>query len=378
MAAVLRGEVDDRGRSSAAPAAPAALPGRRAPRPTRPAREEAYERRARQDPRRQHVRRQRRRAATSRRRSTDPTGLFSFDTRFLSKWVLTVNGERLNAAVGRRPPVLRDALLPRARAPGRCTSTRSFGDPPARGRRRLPRGADDPQPRRRSPSTCTVRIEADSDFADLFEVKDALEEEGHVLTSASSDGALRARLPARDLQARDGDLVDRSRAQIDEHGLDVRRSRIEPHGEWTTDLDVVTAMLGGTTGARSRSTAWHASRRAPTWQRDLERGSTTRRALECDWDPLTATYQRSLVDLAALRFSPLTAGRPQPPGRRAAVVHDDVRPRQHLHEPAGAAVHAGAGGDDAARARRSGRARGSTTSATRTRAGSCTRCATAR
>ena len=28
---------------------------------------------------------------------TDPTGLFSFDTRFLSSWVLTVNGERLNA-----------------------------------------------------------------------------------------------------------------------------------------------------------------------------------------------------------------------------------------------------------------------------------------
>ena len=28
---------------------------------------------------------------------TDPTGLFSFDTRFLSRWVLTVNGQRLNA-----------------------------------------------------------------------------------------------------------------------------------------------------------------------------------------------------------------------------------------------------------------------------------------
>src|SRR6516165_7114329 len=28
---------------------------------------------------------------------TDPTGLFSFDTRFLSKWVLTVDGTRLNA-----------------------------------------------------------------------------------------------------------------------------------------------------------------------------------------------------------------------------------------------------------------------------------------
>ena len=27
---------------------------------------------------------------------TDPTGLFSFDTRFLSRWVLTVGGQRLN------------------------------------------------------------------------------------------------------------------------------------------------------------------------------------------------------------------------------------------------------------------------------------------
>src|SRR5262249_6546109 len=30
-------------------------------------------------------------------RADDPTGLFSFDTRFLSKWVLTINGERLTA-----------------------------------------------------------------------------------------------------------------------------------------------------------------------------------------------------------------------------------------------------------------------------------------
>src|SRR5450755_4378807 len=29
--------------------------------------------------------------------STDPTGLFSFDTRFLSKWVLTIDDTRLNA-----------------------------------------------------------------------------------------------------------------------------------------------------------------------------------------------------------------------------------------------------------------------------------------
>src|SRR5262249_13187200 len=34
---------------------------------------------------------------------TDPTGLFSFDTRYLSHWVLTVNGERL-------PPLSTDDL----------------------------------------------------------------------------------------------------------------------------------------------------------------------------------------------------------------------------------------------------------------------------
>ena len=28
---------------------------------------------------------------------TDPTGLFSYDTRFLSRWVLTVDGERLTS-----------------------------------------------------------------------------------------------------------------------------------------------------------------------------------------------------------------------------------------------------------------------------------------
>ena len=44
---------------------------------------------------------------------TDPTGLFSFDTRFLSKWVLTVERRASHVAVGRRPAVLRGAVLPR-------------------------------------------------------------------------------------------------------------------------------------------------------------------------------------------------------------------------------------------------------------------------
>ena len=30
--------------------------------------------------------------------------------------------------------------------------------------------------------------------------------------------------------------------------------------------------------------------------------------LECEWEPLLRSYRRSLVDLAALRFSPISAG----------------------------------------------------------------------
>ena len=43
-------------------------------------------------------------------------------------------------------------------------------------------------------------------------------------------------------------------------------------------------------------------------QTNLERWLAAAPRLECDWEPLRATYRRSLVDLAALRFSPLTAG----------------------------------------------------------------------
>src|SRR5262245_34098455 len=43
-------------------------------------------------------------------------------------------------------------------------------------------------------------------------------------------------------------------------------------------------------------------------QRSLEEWMTEAPRLECDWEPLKSTYRRSLIDLAALRFSPRIAG----------------------------------------------------------------------
>src|SRR6266576_1391907 len=108
---------------------------------------------------------------------TDPTGLFSFDTRFLSKWVLTVNGERLT-------PLSTDDL--------QYFETRFFLVPGTGTvyvdsklsvirRRAVGDGFHEELTilnHDESPVDLKVRIEAASDFADLFEVKDALEKKG--------------------------------------------------------------------------------------------------------------------------------------------------------------------------------------------------------
>ena len=81
---------------------------------------------------------------------TDPTGLFSFDTRFLSKWVLTINGDRLN------PLSVDDMQYFESRfflVPGHRNRLRRrevVGDPAPVGRRRISRGAHRPQSRQRA------------------------------------------------------------------------------------------------------------------------------------------------------------------------------------------------------------------------------------
>ena len=98
------------------------------------------------------------------------------------------------------------------RAPARSTST-----PSCRSSASAPSATASTRSSRSSTTTTkpvdlTVRIEAGCDFADLFEVKDALAEEGEVLGPRRARTA-RARLRARDVQARDGDLgVARRRA----------------------------------------------------------------------------------------------------------------------------------------------------------------------
>ena len=228
--------------------------------------------------------------------ATDPTGLFSFDTRFLSKWVLSVNGQRLNSLstddlhyfearfflVPGTGTVYVDAKLSVIRV-------RAVGDGFHEELSIL--NHDD------KPVELQVRIDAHSDFADLFEVKDALEKKGTYRNRIEPDRLVLGY--ERETYERATLISATKPAEIDEDGLTFQ-VRIEPHGQWTTELQVVTDM--GTLGA-----ALPEIRGRPSMARGLEKWVGKAPQLESSLESLKTTYQRSIVDLAALRFSPALA-----------------------------------------------------------------------
>ena len=80
---------------------------------------------------------------------------------------------------------------------------------------------------------------------------------------------------------------------------------IGPHGTWETELSV-RATAPGFDLAESSVGKGSASKPRQDMARGLDKWLAKAPRLECDDDGLRATYHRSLVDLAALRFSPRT------------------------------------------------------------------------
>jgi len=235
---------------------------------------------------------------------TEPTGLFSFDTRFLSKWTLTIDGQKLNSLsvddlqyfqsrfflVPGTGTVYIDAKMSVIRE-------RSVGDGFHEELTVLNHESE--------PVEVTIRIDAASDFADLFEVKDALKKVGHY-AARIEDGRLHLQY-TRETFKRETVISASAPASVDEHGLTFA-VRLEPHGSWTTDLDVVTTRAGAAGTYATPKYRRGRKQARPNLEGGLERWIGGAPRLECDIGTLTATYKRSLVDLAALRFSPPIAG----------------------------------------------------------------------
>ncbi len=233
---------------------------------------------------------------------SEPLGLFAWDTRFLSRWLLTVDGQRPNVL---STDDLDYFYVQFFLVPGTGTIYVD-SDLSIMRKRAVGNGFHEDVTilnHKDKPVDLKVRIEAAADFADLFEVKDALKKKGEFYHRIESDRLVLGY--RRETFARETLIIPSAKAGIDEHSLSFA-VHIEPHGEWTTSLEVVTVLVGFDEN-HEQTTGGHGDQRARSnMKRSLEKLGEAVPRLSCDWPSLQVTYRQSLIDLAALRFFPIT------------------------------------------------------------------------
>ncbi|MEU1604949.1 amylo-alpha-1,6-glucosidase [Micromonospora matsumotoense] len=235
---------------------------------------------------------------------SEPTGLFSLDMRFLSRWVLTINGERLNALS------YDDLQYYEARfflVPGMATHyvdaklsiirERAVG---GSFREQLTILNHDEKA-----VDLEVRMDAGADFADLFQVKDEiLNKKGELYAEAESD---RLRLGYRRGNFVRETVISSSRpARYDRNGF-AYSVHLEPNEQWNAEIDVQTFAVGPGGRDLRLGVTVHGHERLAL-QHDLEEWIAKAPKVNSEHDKLAAIYRRSLIDLAALRFAPLSLG----------------------------------------------------------------------
>ncbi|MEU2664561.1 glycogen debranching N-terminal domain-containing protein [Micromonospora sp. NPDC007220] len=235
---------------------------------------------------------------------SEPTGFFSLDTRFLSTWVLTVNGDRLT------PLSYDDLQYYEARfflVPGMATH---YVDAKLSIVRERAVGGSFRETltilnHDEKPIDLEIRMEAASDFADLFQVKDEiLNKKGEIYTEVESD---RLRLGYRRGNFIRETLISASPApRYDRKGF-AYSIHLQPNEQWKSEIDVKTmAVSPGGRDLRMGLRAHTTERLA--LQHDLEEWIARAPKVNSQHDRVASTYRRSLIDLAALRFSPLSLG----------------------------------------------------------------------
>ncbi len=143
-----------------------------------------------------------------------------------------------------------------------------------------------------------LHLSADADFADLFEVKDALKKKGELYREVR-DGSLVLGYRREDF-VRETEISSSETATLAEQGLSFN-IEIPPHGEWQTCLDV---MPHADTTPRPKHGHGSIHKPLPNMKLSLHEWLEEAPKLESSWDKLGHIYWRSMVDLAALRFYP--------------------------------------------------------------------------
>jgi glycogen debranching enzyme len=228
---------------------------------------------------------------------TDTHGLFRRDTRHISKWVLTVDGKRLN-------PLSTDDLEYFSAqfflVPGTGTVYVDSKLSVVR-RRAVGDGFREEITILNHASQAVdleVAIAADADFADLFEVKDALAKKGRFYRNVEGNTLVLGY--RREKFVRETRIECASDAcAFSDQGITFK-AHIEPHGQFEAALNII-AVDAEHRNARPKYTSVDSEPR-PTGGGTLKQWIEKAPKIETSWRSLERTYHRSLVDLAALRF----------------------------------------------------------------------------
>jgi len=228
-----------------------------------------------------------------------PTGLFAWDTRYLSTWSLRIDGETLRALSVDDLQYFQTKFF---LVPDTGTVYTNAKLTVIRGRTVADGFIEELTLLNHEDHAVelTVRISAGADFADIFDVKNAQPKKGRLYTRVEPDRLVCGY--ERENFCRETVIWASAPAAIDENGLTFS-VRMPAHGDWTARVHVKASVVG--TGGKEM--VLERDRGRPDLA-GLDAWIRQAPALECDWTPLTVTYQRSLVDLAALRFAPLTSG----------------------------------------------------------------------
>jgi glycogen debranching enzyme len=224
-----------------------------------------------------------------------PHGFFFQDTRFLSRWVLTVNGQQ--------PAILSTDETRYYEAQFFLTPQTGtvYKNPPVSLMRKRVIGNGFHEEitilnHAREPVELELRIEADSDFADLFEVKDALAKKGE-LYRRLDDGVLVLGYRREDF-VRETTIHASKDSELDEQGFTFR-IHLEPHSNWNGFV-FVNPVIDEAVPLKYRHADSDVAK--PNMRMSLERWIAEAPQLSAEWEPLSHSYGRSLIDLAALRF----------------------------------------------------------------------------
>jgi glycogen debranching enzyme len=226
----------------------------------------------------------------------DPAGLFVLDTRYLSKWILTINGKRLAALsvddvhyfesrhflVPGPAMHYTDATLSIIRhrwiggSFGESLTVMNHGDEPVE---------------------LSIVVFCGADFADIFDIKNDVEKQGDRYTSCESERLCLGY--QREGFRREAIISARPSAKVDPDRLSWQ-IKLDAHQEWLVELKVDTRVLSPR-GGDVRERLLHRSRRSMANELALWTAGAPR--VECSWDSVTIACERSVADLAALQFS---------------------------------------------------------------------------